>query len=553
MDKHHVATGAAFLGLAAVFLLLVLGNTFSHVRSDLTDRLYAGTMPLDSIVLVRIDDASISQIGRWPWDRDVSARLLEKVKDARAIGMDVSFFEPSSDDEPLRSTVESLSNLVLAAEVQDEALHVPMFNASYGYVNIATDADGISRRAKTGLAGGLPFAFELYRKGWAADATFPAQSYLINFAGPPGTFTSLSAIDVLDGNRSFAGKFVLIGATAPDLHDEYFVPTSEGVAMSGIEIHANVLQNLILDNFLHKEGPWTLFITLLVAGVIGMFAIARLKVQYAIPLVLAAIVAYGFIAAFVSQQFAIILDLFFLPLALIGFTATGYGLNYLEERNRTAYLRDAFSKYVSKDLLEQLLHTKQELKLGGTKRDITVFFSDIRGFTTLSEKTSPEQLVHLLNEYFTAMTRIILKHGGTVDKFIGDAIMAFWNAPVEEKDHAKLACTAALEQVAALKELQKSWSERGMPLIHIGCGIHSGPAIIGNMGSEERFDYTAIGDTVNIASRLEGLTKEHEADIIISESTYEQVKDAFHCKKLGAAKVKGKEVHVVIYSLIGKV
>ncbi|HSU72559.1 MAG TPA: adenylate/guanylate cyclase domain-containing protein [Candidatus Binatia bacterium] len=541
----------AFLGLLLIFAALAYFNTFSQVRSDLSDRLYGGAPALSNIVLVTIDDASISALGRWPWERDVFAALLEKVQDARAIGVDVSFFEPSVSDERLNGTLASLPNVVLAAEIQEGTLVKPIFAADSGYVNLITDPDGITRRVEL-RKDALPFAFLLYKKGWDANAAFDQPTYRINFADVPGTFSSVSVRDALTGNQSFKDKFVLIGATAANLHDEYFVPTSEGRAMPGIEIHANILQNLLLKNFIVKQGVLGLLIVLVIAGAIGMFLLPRLPMKYAVILGLAAIIVYGLIAAVAFHQFQYLMDIFFVPLALIIFTSAGVGLNYFEEQQQTAYLRDAFSKYVSKELLNELLSAKQELKLGGTRKDITVFFSDIRGFTTMSEKTEPEALVQLLNEYFTSMTRIILKHQGTVDKFIGDAIMAFWNAPVEEPNHATLACTAALEQVEALKVLQKKWSERGVPVIHIGCGINTGPAIIGNMGSEERFDYTAIGDTVNLASRLEGLTKEHHADIIISKSTYEQVKESFHCKKLGSATVKGKEKPVVIYSLVGK-
>lgn len=542
----------AFAGLLAFFFVLAYFNTFSHVRADFTDRLYGGRPALDNIVIVKINDVSINQIGRWPWERDVWVDVLEKLGDARAVGLDVSFFEPSGQDERLNATLQLMDNVVLAAEFQDDTFYRPIFDADYGYVNLATDPDGITRRFEV-RDGAVPFAFQLYRMGWKQDAELTKPFYRINFAGAPGTFASISVQDVLASNQSFANRIVLVGATAPNLHDEYFVPTSEGVAMPGVEIHANILQSFILNNFVTKQSVWAIIALVVIVGALGMFLVSRMKIYWVLSLVPAAIIAYGIVTIIAMQRFNYLMDVFFVPLALLAFTGAGVGMNYLEEKQRTAYLRDAFSKYVSKDLLNELLKSKQELKLGGVKREITVFFSDIRGFTSISEKMEPEQLVHQLNEYFTAMTRIILKHGGTVDKFIGDAIMAFWNAPVEEKDHAKLACRAALEQIEALKDLQKKWAEQNLPAIKIGCGIHTGPAIIGNLGSEERFDYTAIGDTVNLASRLEGLTKEHDAAIIITESTYEKVKDAFECKKIGTTKVKGKEESVVIYALLRKV
>ena len=244
-----------------------------------------------------------------------------------------------------------------------------------------------------------------------------------------------------------------------------------------------------------------------------------------------------------------LVDLFFIPLSLIVFIGVGQAINYLEEKQHRLYLTTAFGKYINKHLLKQIIEHKQELKLGGGKRTISIFFSDIRGFTSLSEKLSPEELVNLINRYLTEMTRIILKYDGTVDKFIGDAIMAFWNAPLLQENHAELDCECAIEQIKALKKLQEELVKEGLPKIEIGCGIHTGEAVIGNMGSDERFDYTAIGDSVNLCSRLEGLTKEYGVNIIISEDTYKIIKNKFNCRKLDVVKVKGKKIPVVIYEL----
>ncbi|MBI4145157.1 adenylate/guanylate cyclase domain-containing protein [Candidatus Woesearchaeota archaeon] len=548
MEKGTKAS--VFAGVFLVFALLILADAFGHIRGGLSDRLYGDRAPLEDIVIVKIDDVSINRLGRWPWERSVHARLLEKLKDARIVGVDVSFFEPSANDIALRTAIERMPNLVLAAEVQEGVLYAPIFDAAYGYVNLVTDTDGITRKVNPRLRDGVaPFAFELYKRGWNKEAILPGTQLAINFVSRPGSFTSYPAHDVLAKNLSFKDKFVLIGATAPDLHDEYFVPTSEGKAMPGVEIHANILQNFILDEFLTRQGKTGTILLVALVGLLGMFILSRMHVTFAIPTALGAVILYGMIAIFVFKQARIVLDLFYAPLALAVFTGTGVALNYWEEKRRSAYLKDAFGKYVSKELLQELLTAKQELKLGGVKRTITVFFSDIRGFTGISESLSPEQLTGLLNEYLTAMTRIILARSGTVDKFIGDAIMALWNAPLEQRQHALLACRAAVEQVKALRELQKQWAARKLPVMTIGCGVHTGPAVIGNMGSEERFDYTAIGDTVNIASRLEGLTKEYGTKIIISEDTYKHVKDEFVCRKLDAVRVKGRMHPIIIYEL----
>lgn len=548
MAKH--AKAGVFAGIFLLFLVLMYVNAFAHVRGTITDKLYGGKMPSEDIVIVAIDDASINAIGRWPWNRDVHAQLLNKLRDAKVIGVDISFFETSGNDAQLNSTLKSMKNVVLASEIQKGRLYLPIVAGASGYVNLFGDNDGITRRFSAGLrADEQPFAYEIYQRAVSAPAPPVSRNYLIHFVNQPYAFTMIPAKDVLSGNVSVTGKIVLLGATAPDLHDEYFVPTSNGVPMPGVEIHANIVQNFVENNFVTEQSVLARMVLVLLAGIIGMFGLSRLRMNYAIPLALVCLVAYAFAAIGLFNTYAFVLDLFYVPIALIIFTGAGISVNYVEEKRKGAFVRDAFSKYVSKELLDELLKKQQHLTLGGEKRELTVFFSDIRGFTGISEQLPPEELVHLLNEYLTEMTKIILSHQGTVDKFIGDAIMAIWNAPVKNPNHAVKACKAAVEQVKALRKLQDEWSKRNVPVLEIGCGIHTGPAVIGNMGSSERFDYTAIGDTVNLASRLEGLTKVYGVSIIISESTHAAIQNEFPCRKLDAVKVKGKKKPVTIYHL----
>ena len=198
-----------------------------------------------------------------------------------------------------------------------------------------------------------------------------------------------------------------------------------------------------------------------------------------------------------------------------------------------------------------MLRNPDEVSLGGSRKEITVFFSDIRGFTAISETISPEELVTIINEYFNLMSRVILEYKGTIDKYIGDAIMAFWGAPLTLEDHAYYACLTALEQKRKLLILQKSWEKRQLPHIDIGIGLNSGYAVVGNMGSSYRMEYTCMGDTVNLASRLEGLNKSYGTSIIISENTYEKVKEKVYARELDRIRVKGKMESVTIYELLG--
>ncbi|MAE49924.1 hypothetical protein CMI48_03795 [Candidatus Pacearchaeota archaeon] len=537
-----------FIILAATLSLLILTNTFTHVRSSLTDQLHTSRTPLDNILIIAIDDESIQSIGRWPWSRDVLATLLPTLRGAKAIGVDISFLEPSENDLALTTIINNQKNIILAAEVNKGKLYNPIFQTDYGYVNLITDPDGITRSVSTTLHEETkPFAFAIQEKAFP-NTEKENQLLHINFIGPPETFHTIPFKQALENPPDAKDKIVLIGATAPDLHDTFFVPTSHGIAMAGVEIHATILQNLILENGLTHQSNTSLIISTLLAATLGFFVLSKRKPHTLVPLTPAIIVAYIFLAIHLAKQ-AFILDLFFPSLALLLATGLGVAHNYLQEKQHSAHLTDAFGRYVSKDLLQEIINRKHELKLGGAKRTITIFFSDIRGFTTLSEQLSPEDLVHLVNEYLTVMTKTIIDSKGTIDKFIGDAIMAFWNAPLLQKNHAKLACTSAIKQIRALEKLKKSWAKRNLPKINIGCGIHTGEALIGNMGSEDRFDYTAMGDTINLGSRLEGLTKPYGVSIIISESTKQLLKNSFLCRKLDSVKVKGKTKPVDIYEL----
>ncbi|MEK6872582.1 MAG: adenylate/guanylate cyclase domain-containing protein [Nanoarchaeota archaeon] len=542
-----------FIILLIILFFLIYIDAFYHVRPDITDKLYGNQVPLDNILIIKIDSDGLQKIGRWPWDRKVLADLINNINEAKSIGIDISLFEisnPKSDAE-LQNAISKKENVVLASEVSDSLLLKPIFEVKHGYVNIITDSDGIVRFVSTKLHNKeLPFTFEIYRQSWDKDIRFESKKYMINFAGKPSTFNSISFYNALSSDSGiFKDKIILIGATAPSLQDNFFVPTSEGDAMSGVEIHANIIQNIILDNFLKQQSKNNIAILVLLTSVLGMFFLSRIKIFYLIPLVILLIIIYSFLGIFLFREFNYVIDFFFVPLSLFIFTAAGSSLYYYEQKKHSVYLTDAFSKYISKDLVSQIAKHEKELKLGGSKRTISIFFSDIRGFTSFSEKLSPEKLTKLLNSYLTEMTSIIMKNNGTVDKFIGDAIMAFWNAPLLEKNHAYLACISALQQIIKLKEMQRKWKKQNLPEINIGCGINTGEAIIGNLGSKERFNYTAIGDSVNLASRLEGLTKFYGVSILVSEKTYELVKDKFKFRKLDVVKVKGKTKPIIIYEL----
>jgi len=222
----------------------------------------------------------------------------------------------------------------------------------------------------------------------------------------------------------------------------------------------------------------------------------------------------------------------------------------LTEQQEKKYIRQTFSKFVSKTVVDELLKHPDKLKLGGDKKILTVLFSDIRSFTTISEKMTPEELVEHLNEYLQAMTELVFKYDGTLDKYVGDEIMAFWGAPIPQDNHALLACKCAVEMMQVLEQLNKRWVQMNKPALHIGIGINTGEMVVGNMGSASRMDYTLMGDNVNLGARLEGTNKQYGTGIIISEFTYEHVKDHVIARELDLVRVKGKQLPVKIYELI---
>jgi adenylate cyclase len=239
------------------------------------------------------------------------------------------------------------------------------------------------------------------------------------------------------------------------------------------------------------------------------------------------------------------------PVIQIGLTFTLIiAYRVLTEQKEKKYIRSTFSKFVSKSVVDELLKHPDKLKLGGEKKILTVLFSDIRGFTSISERLTPEELVEHLNVYLQEMTELVFKYQGTLDKYVGDEIMAFWGAPIPFEDHALQACRSAIEQMDKLHELNRAWEAEGKPSLNIGIGLNTGPMVVGNMGSASRMDYTLMGDNVNLGARLEGTNKVYKTNIIISENTYEHVKEHVIVRELDLIRVKGKEQPVVIYELI---
>lgn len=552
-----VLTGAIIFVIISIFAFLGVG---SNIQNRLSDNLYGGKTALDAIVIIGIDDASLQEIGRWPWKRSVFADMIEKLSEADVVGIDVGFFERSEDDSGLIDAVDANDKVVLASEyisfsvlgdeVSGKHMLRPIAGASHGYINVVTDDDGITRRINMDISEEEDaFAYKVYSMYLGRELSLGAD-FLVNFVDGYRIYSFADVLAARVDMEEFKGKIVLIGATAPDLHDTYFVPTSKGSAMPGVQIHASAIQTMVTQDYLRYGGTWMTVLLILIACALVCAISHHLGIIKAAAACLAMMAGYIFVAiAFFDK--GIVMNLIYVPLAIIAAYTGNVGVYYFVEKRELKKTCNAFSKYVSPEIIKEIMDDPKKLRLGGEKRDITVFFSDIRGFTSISERLAPEELVELLNEYLSEMTEIILENQGVVDKYMGDAIMAFWNAPLNQKEHAAMAAKSCLAMIARLRVLSMKWEKQGIPTLNIGIGLNTGHAVVGNMGSDKRFDYTAMGDTVNLGSRLEGLNKQYGTNIIISESTRKRLPDEFIVRELDRVMVKGKKDPTTIYELRG--
>lgn len=347
------------------------------------------------------------------------------------------------------------------------------------------------------------------------------------------------------------GRVVFVAATAIGTHDQRVTPLER--AVPGVYIHATLAQNL-LDGRTLSRPAYAVALELGFILLIGLIGGWMTRFRHLVLFTTAILVAAGWL---LFDQLVLfprgIIVYAVLPVVQVFVTLLAASMwSYLREERERRQTRAAFGRYLSPRVLDKVLsHPEEYLQLGGRRYEATVLFSDIRGFTTISEALSPEALGRLLNEYMTPMTDIVFAHEGTLDKYIGDAVMAFWGAPVEQPDHAELAARAALQMQLRLKEINQELLQEGLPELAIGVGLSSGPMTIGNMGSEDHFAYTALGDRVNLGARLEGQTKTFGVGILIAEDTRAQLSDALLCRELGSLRVKGKKEPVRIFELVG--
>ena len=603
------------------------------------------------VVIADIDEASLKEIGQWPWPRTVIADLVTRLREygAVAVGFDIVFAEPDrmspavaagsfrgldaqtrekltalpSNDTIFAEAIKKAGGIVVgqagaaAPAPRNDAdatlqtgfairgpdprpflvtfpgllRNIPAIEqaaAGRGLFSINPERDGIVRRvpvvmdAQDGLVPSL--TIEMLRVVSRAGAILIRTDQTgVRAVAVPGLevptdkngqfwvhFNShdperyVSAADILNGRvpaDRFRGRLVLVGTSAVGLLDIKTTPVEP--AMPGVEVHAEILENVLTKSLLASPG-YAIGGEIVAAVVFGLaIIVAAPMLPAGIVVALGAVLIAGLIGIswyfFVEHHLLIDFTYPLISCWLIYLVLTF--VNYFREQQQRQQIRSAFGFYLSPPLVEQLARSPEKLVLGGEERRMTILFSDVRGFTTISEhyKDDPQGLTHLMNRFLTPLTNAIIERKGTIDKYIGDAIMAFWNAPVDDAEHEANACDAALEMLARAEvlngELKREAEASGgvyMPL-RIGIGLNSGPCVVGNMGSDFRFNYSVLGDTVNLASRLESRTKDYRLSLVIGSRTAERAKEKFATMEIDLIQVKGKKQPELVFTVLGRV
>lgn len=477
---------------------------------------------------------------------------------------------------PQAQLVEPLASFPIPQVAQAAAL--------LANVKDVPDADGVFRRASpfrvfdgspvpmlalgAYLAGEfVPSPLVLDEQGLRAGALRVPLSdrgqAILRFRGPSGTHESITAAAIIESElrlreggesvvdpEELRDAYVFFGVSAPGLKDLRSTPVSGDYP--GVEIHATFLDNLLEQDFLREANRAHVVLATLFLAIAAAMVIVRSRSVTGslgwVALFLAAPVATGFALYAAGWWWPVMAPLMAVLLA-IGVSEV---VNYATEGRQKRFIKSAFKQYLSGDVIEQILEDPSQLKLGGEKRELSIFFSDLQGFSSISEKLGPVELTALLNDYLTDMSDIIMEEGGTVDKYEGDAIIAFWNAPMSQPDHAARACRAALRCQRKLAERRKEFCDRTGAELFMRIGIHTGAVVVGNMGSHNRFNYTVLGDAANLASRLEGANKPFGTFLMVSESTWNQAREAgFHAREIGSIMVVGRKTPVQVYEVLG--
>ena len=588
---------AWLLAIAAVALVTLLYyrqnpflEGFEARTYDLRFKALRGPMPAQAdIAIIAIDERSIAALGRFPWTRQTYVRLLDRLQAAqpRAVLFDVLFPEAESTatDQALADALRRAGNVVLATsydlnrqfEPQGRLGSLPVLEqAAHGvaHINLIPEEDGVNRRnllllqdgphqvPSLGLAGAMmalgvsqaraePFAIHLGERLLPVGAD---GELWINYPGRAGAYPRISFIDVLQGQvnpEQLRGKVLFVGATALGIYDMRVTPFDANTP--GVEVHAAVTDDILSQRYIHRTGLQSLFdlVMIIVVGLLCFWLTARLRLQAAILASIAVIALYVFLCytLFLQGQWV---SMVYPPLAGLTALLTGGAWRYTMLDRKARAMRAMFSSYLSNKLVTQIEKNPAAVRMGGDTRDVTVMFTDIRGFTAFSERHRPQAVVERLNEYLAAMVQVILDHDGTVDKFMGDGILAYWGAPLAQPDHAHRAVSCALAMQQRMAALTADWQARGEEPFEMRGGLQSGDVVAGNIGSRGlKMEYTVIGDTVNQASRLEGMAKYFGVGFVVGDATYLKTCDSFRYRRLDRVRVIGKDIPVSIHELRG--
>lgn len=612
--RYLIYPALVLIFIQIIFSISVFDN-LEHKAQDSLFRLRGVQTITDSVVIVALDDETFNaRLTSWPFPRADHAKLIENLTaaGARQIIFDIEFTEESDPENDLRLAEAGAAgnNTIFAGKLirqPDNYEHVQFYppipaiqerGTVWGIVNMPQDKDAYIRsygvfepfdEAENFYPLGVASIANLrfYQSDWrdhirvegrqvkVAGKTIPLDKgnlALINYFGPARTFTTIPYSQVIDDSLTtmpgyqgaesddyyelrnsgvFEGKIVLIGATIDEMHDKFLTPFG-GELTPGVEIHANFIEMVLQGRYLHHLNHF-LYLGIELLLLIGLWLLFKfLKPQFS-ALGLALLIVLQYTAAFLLfKSFGLLIPIVQTALAFLVIYGVSLVSHYLDTQKEKRFIRNAFQQYMAPQLVKELLEKPGSLTYGGSLQEITVLFSDIRSFTTYSENHKPEETVQILKEYLTEMVNTIIANQGIVDKFVGDEIMALYGTPVKLENHALAACKTAIMMRERLTALQQRWRSEGREDFDIGIGINTGTAVIGNLGSEQIFDYTAIGDTINLGARLEGINKEYQTTnkIIFSEFTLEKVQDLVEYRYLDEVKVKGKNKSVKIYELI---
>lgn len=578
--------------LSVLFVLILYYSqnpfleAFESRTYDLRFREMRGAIPLEpSIGIIAIDDKSIAELGRYPWTRSQYARLLERLRAAQAKAVMFDAFFPEREDmvndQAFSAAMQKSGNVTLAqlfeygpdGQVKGVTRSLPEFEraaAASGQINLFPDEDGVNRRVPLLIEadGKLHPSLGMRAAMMALGVKdFSAESFdvivgdrhvpvdgnyamWINYTGPPGGYPRYSFTDVVHGRvpaDELKGKVLFIGATALGVYDMRVTPFHGNTP--GVEIHATVADNIISGRFIEQGAPEALLdmLFIMVMGVSAYFMTTRLRLYAAIPATLFLLALYIWFTYYMfegGQWINIIYPALSAILALL----VGGSFRYLVLERSAREMRSMFSSYLSPKLVARLEKDPEAARIGGDTKDVTVLFTDIKGFTTFSESHPPQVVVSRLNEYLGEMVKIIEQHDGTIDKFIGDAVMAYWGAPLTQPDHARLAVECVAAMATRMGQLRVKWEAEGVEPFSIRGGLQSGEVVAGNVGfAGKKMEYTVIGDTVNLASRLEGTAKYYGITYIVGEQTRQQAPDVCPYRELDKIRVVGKQLPVTIY------